>query len=76
MRKMVVAVVALGVGRVAQEDARGRVRSKFMRGGRGDARIAEAPEDAKIVIGWGAPEKQVVWCKVAADAARPNVDEA
>ena len=47
-----------------------------MRGGRGDAGIAEAPEDAKIVIGWGAPEKQVVWCKVATDAARPNVDEA
>ena len=76
MRNRVVAAVALGVGRVTQEDARKRARSELMRGGRGDAGIAEAPEDAKIVIGWGAPEKQVVWCKVAADAARPNVDEA
>ena len=76
MRNRVVAAVALGVGRVTQEDARKRARSELMRGGRGDAGIAEAPEDAKIVIGWGAPEKQVVWCKVATDAARPNVDEA
>ena len=46
-----------------------------MRGGGGDARIAKAPEDAKVVIGWRASKKQMVWCKVAANAAWPDVDK-
>ena len=46
-----------------------------MGGGGGDARVSKAPEDAKVVIGWRAPEKQVVRCKVATNSAWPNVDE-
>ena len=75
MRNRVVAAVALGVGRVTQEDARKRARSELMRGGRGDAGIAEAPEDAKIVIGWGRPEQKMMRCIAPSWFARSDVEK-
>ena len=51
----VVAAVALGVGGVPQEDARERARGEFMGGGRGDARVAKAPKNSKLIVGrWSA----------------------
>jgi hypothetical protein len=45
------APVPLVIRRVANEDAQGRARGKFVRGGGGEVGVAGASESTKIMVG-------------------------
>ena len=71
----IITAIALSVGWVAEKDAGDGAGCKLMRRSSGDARVAKAAEDAKLIIrGWCTKEK-VMRCKVPASATRTNVDE-
>lgn len=75
MRDWIVEAVALSVRWVAEKDAGDGARCKLMRRSGGDARVAQAAEDAKPFIRGGCTEKKVVRCKVPASTAWTDVDE-
>ena len=75
MGDRIVALIFLGVGGVADEDASYRTRCEFMRSGVGSARIAKAPENTQAIIRWGRTEEKMVRCIVPPWAARAKVKE-
>jgi hypothetical protein len=71
----VVAAIATMVVGVAEEDARHGARAEFVRGRWCEVGVAEAAEDAELVVeGWGA-EEELVWRHGSSGAARAPVDD-
>ena len=71
----IVALVTLGVGGVADEDASDRTGCEFVRIGVGSARIAKAPENTQAIIGRRRTEEKMVRCIVPLWAAGSKVKE-
>jgi hypothetical protein len=75
MRDRIIAAIALGVRRIADERTRKGARGKQMHSSGGCIGLAAIAKDAEIVVGrWCAKEK-VVWCILPAGATRPDVNE-
>ena len=71
----VVATVSAVVAGVAEEDARHGARAEFVRGRWREVGVAEATEDAELIVeGWGAKE-ELVWRHGSSGAARAPVDD-
>ena len=75
MRDRIIAAVAFGVRRIAEKDAGDGARCKLMRRSGGDARVAQAAEDAKPFIRGRCTEEKVVRCKVPASTTWTDVYE-
>ena len=71
----IIAAVALSVRWVAEKDAGDGAGCKLMRRSGGDARVAETPEDAKLIIRGRCTEEEVMRCNVSASAIGANVNE-
>jgi hypothetical protein len=75
MRDQIIAAIALGVSRIADEHTRKGARGELMRSSGGCTGVAAATKDAEVVIGRLCAEEKVVWCILLAGATRPNVNE-
>ena len=75
MRDGIVAGVALSVGWVAEKDAGDGARCELMRRSGTDARVAQATEDAWLIVGGWRAEQEVMRCKIPTSATRTNVNE-
>ena len=75
MRDWVITQVTFGVGGIAKEDTRERSLGEFVEGSGSSVGIAEAPEDAKIVIGWGRPEQKMMRCIAPSRFAWPDIEK-
>ena len=64
VRDGIVALISLGVGGIADEDASDRTRCEFVRSGVRSARIAKAPKNTQAIIRWGRTEEKMVRCIV------------
>jgi hypothetical protein len=75
MRDQIIAAIALGVRRIADEHARKRARGELVRSCGGCTGIAATTKDAEIVVGGWCAKEKVVWCVLPAGATRPDVNE-
>jgi hypothetical protein len=75
MRDRIIAAIALGVRRIADEHTRKGARGELMRISGGCTRVAATPKDVEIVVGRWCAEEKVVWCILPAGATRPDVNE-
>ena len=71
----IIAAVALSVRWVAEKDAGDGAWCKLMRRSSGDARVAKAAEDAKLIIRGWCTEEEVMRCKVPASVTGSDVNE-
>jgi hypothetical protein len=71
----IVASIALGVGRVADEDACNTSWCKFMWRSGGSARITQTPEDTQTIIRRWHTKEKVVRCVVPLRVTGPEVKE-
>ena len=71
----IISAVALSVRWIAEKDAGDGAGCKLMRRSSGDARIAQAAENAKPFIRGGCTEEKVVRCKVPASTTWMDVYE-
>ena len=69
----IVALISLGVGGIADEDASDRSRCKLVRSSVGSAGIAKAPKNTQVVIRRGRTKEKMVRCVVPPWAAGSNV---
>ena len=71
----IIAAVALSVRWVAEKDAGDGAGCKLMRRSSGDARVAKAAKDAKLIIRGGCTEEKMMRCKVPASTTWTDVYE-
>jgi hypothetical protein len=75
IRDRIIAAIALGVSRIADEHTRKGARGKLMRSSGGCIGVAATTKDAEVVVGRWCAEEKVVWCILPAGATRPDVNE-
>jgi hypothetical protein len=62
MRDRIIAAIALGVRRIANEHTRKGVRGELVRSCGGCTGIAATTKDVEIIIGGRCAKEKVVWC--------------
>jgi hypothetical protein len=75
MRDQIIAAIALGVSRIADEHTRKGARGELMRSSGGYTRVAATTKDAEVIIGVWCTEEKVVWSILPMGATRMNVKE-
>jgi hypothetical protein len=75
MRDRIIAAIALGVRRIADEHTRKGGRGKLMRSSGGCTGIATTAKDVEIIVGGRCAKEKVVWCILPAGVTRPDVNE-
>ena len=71
----IIAPIALGVRRVAEENASERTGCKFMRSSVGGARVTKAPKNTQTIIRRWRTKKEVMRCVIPPWAAGSEVKE-
>jgi hypothetical protein len=75
MRDQIIAAIALGVRRIADEHTQKGARGELMHSSGGCTGIAATTKDAKIVVGGRCAKEMVVWYILPVGATRPDVNE-
>ena len=73
-RKEIEAPISLVLERETEKDAWGGSGGEFVWCSGGGARVTQASEDAKTIIGWRRTEEKLVWGEVPARTTRSNVN--
>jgi hypothetical protein len=75
MRDRIIAAIALGVRRIADEHTWKGARGELVLSYGGCTGIAATTKDAEIVVGGRCAKEKVVWCVLPVGATRPDVNE-